>query len=193
MEIDKSKYCDADDCDNIAHARGWCNRHYLRWMTHGDPLGGGSKCYENPEESFEARTMWEPNSGCLIWLGSVNNGGYGNIWVNGKNIRCHRYSWTRTNGKIPPQMYVLHKCDNRLCVNPHHLFLGTHQDNMDDRDAKGRGDKPKGEANNQAKLTDLDIVNIRSDSRTHTQLAHEYKVSRQNIGLIKRHKTWKHV
>jgi hypothetical protein len=75
---------------------------------------------------------------CWEWLATKNNKGYGRIQVNGKSRLAHRISYGLKNGEIPRGLEVLHKCDNPLCVNPKHLFLGTHKDNLQDMAKKGR-------------------------------------------------------
>ena len=93
-------------------------------------------------------------SGCWLWFKAIVTNGYGQIRNGaGKRPPAHRVSWEIYRGAIPDGLWVLHKCDVRNCVNPDHLFLGTHQDNVDDREAKGRGNQPCGETQNQAKLT----------------------------------------
>lgn len=77
-------------------------------------------------------------SDCWNWTGATNKwkrglGGYGIIGIDGKNIKSHRFSWELHNGPIPKGKFVLHKCNNRLCVNPDHLYLGTQRNNMMDR------------------------------------------------------------
>ena len=77
------------------------------------------------------------SGGCWIWT-AQNVNGYGRIRINKKLILAHRFVWEMVNGLIPKDLDVLHSCDNPSCVNPKHLWVGTHQDNMDDRDKKGR-------------------------------------------------------
>src|SRR5690348_1346681 len=77
-------------------------------------------------------------NGCWEFTGSLNNGGYGVIGFKGKVWLAHRLSYYFHNGEIPKGLLVCHKCDNRKCINPDHLFLGTYMDNYNDMVAKGR-------------------------------------------------------
>lgn len=131
---------------------------------------------------------------CWLWMGSRSPQGYGKFHLeNNKYIAAHRFSYQEKNGAIPDGLCVLHSCDNPPCVNPGHLFLGTPQDNVDDRTSKGRHGCPRGSAKPEAKLNEHDIIEIRRDSRPNSVIAEDYGVSRENIYQIKCRKIWKHV
>lgn len=118
------RVCEIEECGKEHEARGWCRLHYERWRIHGDPEGGGRR-YKTPEEAFEARTIPEPNTGCLLWVGATSEDGYGAIWVGNKNISPYKYSWERENGPVPPGLSLDHRCHTPPCVNVDHLRLAT--------------------------------------------------------------------
>jgi HNH endonuclease len=103
-----------------------------------------------------------PMSGCWLWTGSVRKRfNYGAFLYRGKYERAHRAMWLISGRTIPDGMQLLHKCDVPCCVNPDHLFLGTHLDNMRDMDAKGRRARLGGERNPHAILTNDQALQIR--------------------------------
>lgn len=93
-----------------------------------------------PEQRFWSKI--KKTDGCWEWQGQRNHRGYGEVSVSRKWVKAHRFSWASVNGPIPAGMFVLHHCDNRACVRPEHLFLGTQKDNMRDAKAKGRAYRP---------------------------------------------------
>ncbi|TYQ18294.1 UNVERIFIED_CONTAM: HNH endonuclease [Acetivibrio alkalicellulosi] len=107
------------------------------------------------------------------------------------SIGLHRYFYERAYEEIPEGLHVLHKCDNKSCVNPHHLFLGTDKDNANDRGAKGR--TAKGERQGSAKLTGEQVKAIFHDTRLQKDIAKEYGISRPLVSSIKNRKAWTHI
>lgn len=122
--------CSISGCDRPASCRGWCHTHYTRFWRHGDPSVGDWR------QRFEAQI--HRATSCWIWTGPRFKSGYGRASQGSKKRRAHRVAYEIFVGTIPDGMHVLHKCDNPPCVNPEHLFLGTHIDNMRDMEAKGR-------------------------------------------------------
>lgn len=123
----------------------------------------------------------------------MNKNGYIYIWLNGKNKRLHRVIYEMHNGPIPEGMFVCHTCDNRACCNPAHLFIGTPQDNMTDRNIKNR--QAKGESQGSAKLTANNVFEIRErlTNETLKTIAASYGVTKQTISKIKNKRSWSHL
>jgi hypothetical protein len=133
---------------------------------------------------------------CIEWNGALSSSGYGNVTVNRKTWKAHRLAWTRANGDIPEGLCVLHKCDNRKCINVEHLFLGTKQDNCDDMMRKGRGRKAYGERHALAKFTSEDVRRIREAhlfGARQVDLAAVYGVHQTAISTVTRRAGWRHV
>ena len=128
----------------------------------------------NPVERFEQKFIPEPMSGCWLWTSGLFSNGYGQFSLNGSPVGAHRFSFETYVGPIGEGLYVCHKCDNRLCVNPEHLFLGTAQDNKLDCMAKGRVVQVRGEDQGSAKLTTEKVLAIRSLPTLPLALAKEY-------------------
>lgn len=106
-------------------------------------------------------------------------------------IGAHRISWEIHRGPIPEGMSVCHHCDVPTCVNPEHLFIGTHADNMSDMKRKGR--QARGEHQGLARLTRKQVLAIREDPRSQTAIAKDYGVHQPHISKIKRREIWSHI
>lgn len=137
---------------------------------------------------------------CWLWTGS-SSGGYGYVGeggTGGRNLRAHRVSYELHFGPIPEGMLVCHTCDTSLCVNPRHLFLGTCQDNVDDRDEKGRTKlaDARGSKNGRAKLVESDVRQILRElgsGMTQAGIAKRYGIDPSIISDIHRNKIWRNV
>lgn len=134
------------------------------------------------------------SDGCWEWTGSRSDTGYG-CFYDGHATSAHRYSWVLHNGPVPAGLCVLHRCDNRACVRPDHLWLGTKADNSKDMASKSRFRVPglEGEDHGEAKLTDDDVRHIRSSTATGRDLARKLGVSESLVSLVRRRKAWKHL
>ena len=147
---------------------------------------------ENTKKRFWSKVDIPDLFSCWEWSGAINSKGYGSF-RNGNNIiTSSRQAYSLIHGNLPEKLCVLHKCDNRKCVNPAHLFLGTKKDNTKDMDNKGRRNCGKG----NAKLTKEDVICIRILYQTQitcNQLAKMYNVYRETIGDIVKQRTWKNV
>lgn len=146
-----------------------------------------SKVSQAPEQG--------PSGDCWEFQGGKHRFGYGMINMSGTKATevttAHAVAWEIANGPIPNGMFVLHRCDNPACCRPDHLFLGTHQDNMDDMKAKGRG--RNGSSHFRSKLSEEDAQRIKEDPRSHYEIAADYGLVRQAVSSIKAGKTWKHL
>jgi hypothetical protein len=147
------------------------------------------------QRRFEEK--YEKTDGCWNWTASVHHSGYGQFNVDGRPELAHRVSYGIYCGAIPGGQQVLHRCDNRRCVRPDHLFLGTHTDNMRDMAAKDRGDPRPGEESNFAKLTEAAVADIRARYKRENhsksnarELAHEYGVTKRCIVQVVAGETW---
>lgn len=151
--------------------------------------------------SFWAKVNKKAPNGCWEWAGTLNSTGYGTVGWEGKNYTAHRVAaWLSCmvdSRSAPERSYmkthVLHKCDNRKCCNPKHLFLGSKTDNMFDMYTKKRRVQPKGQHHSNAKLTDKQAAIIRErykNGELQVPLAKEYGVSQVAISLIVRGVTY---
>jgi hypothetical protein len=175
-------------------------------------------------QRFEAKFIPEPNSGCWLWTAATDGRGYGRFRIGSKtdgtrrSAIAPRISWSIYKGELPDDACVLHRCDNPYCVNPDHLFLGSHLDNMQDCVKKhriSRGERHSeiqkrvvargvrhyragaldffGLDNPQSKLTEDHVRAIRNDARTNFEIAREYGISFQQVSRIKRGERWGHI
>lgn len=151
--------------------------------------------YELPKNRFNRKFDVMEND-CWEWNGYIGSRGYGQICIDYKTKLAHRFSWELHFGDIPKRMHVCHKCDNRKCVNPEHLFIGTQKENILDMVRKGRSNKAKAEKCGRAKLSKDEVIKIRgllSNGISISQISKDFNMTLANIWNIKHNKTWKGV
>jgi hypothetical protein len=137
-------------------------------------------------ERFEEKIEFDPFGGCWLWAGKRNSCGYGNLLVDGKLRTTSRLSWRLYRGD-PGDLHVCHKCDVRACVNPDHLFLGTHQDNHADRRMKGRAKgRVAGAANPRAKHPPELIAAIQAATGRQVDVAARFRVTQTLVSQVRR-------
>lgn len=147
---------------------------------------------------LQRMSLADVKTGCWNWQGTTR-GGYGRLVIGSRSdgtrrtVAAHRLAFETWNGLIPEGMEVCHHCDNRRCINPAHLFAGTRQDNIDDRERKGRNVVLKGEMNGNAKLTSVDGVNLRAlrnEGVSFDKLAHTFGIAKKTAWQIANRKRW---
>ena len=151
----------------------WCSDK-CRFLSKADRSGGADSCWN--------------------WRGCIHASGYGHFGMrSGKTLAAHRFSFEAFVGALPADMRVCHRCDNRACVNPAHIFLGTDADNCRDKMVKGRHRCGRGERNRHALITESDVIAIRAATGTHKDIARRFGLSVRQTGKIVRGEAWRHV
>lgn len=187
--------CKQPGCDREHAAKGFCNMHYLRHRTGAD-LDAPHKDDISDEDRFLTKLEQNLSNSCMEYTGCLDRGGYGRVGVGGKDLFAHRYAYELWVGPIPDGLQVRHvTCNNPRCCNPSHLLPGTHPENMADMTAANR--QSKGETHGTAKLTELEVREIRkryaAGGVTHRQLGELYGVHHTVVGRIVRRKHWSHI
>lgn len=125
-----------------------------------------------------------PN-GCWEWIGAVSSSGYGRLVVGSRHLSAHRASWELHHGPVPAGRCVLHHCDNRICVNPAHLHLGSHADNSREMVERGRYKGPS-----TLSLEDREAIRCRyANGETQTAIAAAFAVSQSTVSNVVRRVT----
>lgn len=182
------KQCEVDGCNKASNNRDkYCGMHRARLARHGS---FELPARQSPIDMAMARIEMIPESGCWIWMGALNNKGYSilkgaQFGFHGEQYG-HRVMFLAYGNKLSGEQVLCHVCDTPCCINPAHLFAGTHMDNFLDARSKNR-------LNGQAKLSAAQISEIRRDKRTQKTIAAEYGICQSNVSRIKSAETWKWV
>jgi len=187
--------CSFKGCFKKAHSKGLCIAHYQQQRQGKElkPLQVQHHGLTEKERFF--RRVGKLDSGCWVWLGSLNNG-YGQFRrEDGSIILSHRYSYMLHNDSAIDGLVVMHKCDNPKCVNPDHLMLGTQAENVQDMRQKGREKHRSlsGSEHGMSKLTDDLVRDIRSSNESGPAISKRLGVSTATIYDVRNRKIWKHV
>lgn len=196
------KVCIVEGCSNPHKSRGLCDNHYAYWKRTGVI---GQRRIKSLEERLWARVDKSaglgPHGDCWEWRGYVHPTGYGQISVDnkrGNTTNTNRAAYMVAKGDIPNGLWVLHTCDNRLCCNPDHLWLGTPKENTQDMIAKGRRRKAdtvsRGEDVSLAKLTEDMVRAMRAEPpMTFKALGEKYGVTAATANKVILRRTWTHI
>lgn len=145
--------------------------------------------------SYESKVIRNGADDCWDWKNKLDNG-YGIIRIGNFKFKAHRSSWIIHNGIIPVDKYICHKCDNRKCTNPNHLFIGTHYSNIQDMISKGRQRGAIGERNCKAILNESQVIQIKKllcENKTVDDIASLFNVKRHVVYAIRNNTNWTHV
>jgi len=130
-------------------------------------------------------------TGCWEWFGSLDTSGYGLFRFQRRLVKAHRFSWQLVHGEIPKGLLVCHHCDNRRCVNPAHLFLGTNKDNMQDASSKRRWKKqrPCRRVLSNEQVKEIRTI-LNEGHRVGGKIARQYGITPTMVSYIRRNKSW---
>lgn len=187
------KTCTIQDCKNKYYAKGLCDKHYQRLKNHNNINHERKGKYNSAEEAYLNQVINNGIENCWGWNGAAPTG-YGQLKYNKENWLAHRFSYTYYFGKIPDDMFVCHKCDNPICSNPGHLFLGTSEQNFQDMRKKNR--HAHGEKCGNSRINEqivIEIIDRLNNNEKMIQISRQMNVSYTTINSIKRNKTWKHI
>lgn len=150
--------------------------------------------YPSLKDRFFAKVVQNSDTGCWEWTAQCDMYGYGRISRNKHPALAHRVSYEIHKGPIPRGALIMHSCDNRSCVNPDHLSVGSHKDNMADMVSKGRSPSGARHHRPSAVLTEKDVLEIRAaNGVSQRKLADQYGVGQDQISRIRAGKRWSYI
>ncbi len=186
--------CTVGGCDNKVKSKGLCSKHIWRLSINGTTDETVRMLSE--KERFWHKVDKGEDSDCWEWLAYIGTSGYGRFRSEHGDL-AHRYSYAIHNNinKDFKSKLVLHSCDNRKCVNPNHLSLGSHQDNSNDAKSRNRFPKERvnsrGEKSCRSKLTEKQVIGIYQAIGTYKDIAAQYKTNVSSVADIRCERRWK--
>lgn len=189
-----SRICSIPDCGKPHYGRSLCRRHYGN-AWYNDRLPPRSMLEPHQGAAFVRQALQTKTDDCILWPYAKVTNGYGITRIDGKSVTTHRYVCEQKHG--PSDLHALHRCGVPACINPNHLRWGTPQENTDD--CKAHGTMAKGERAGHARLTEIQVREIRlrltqpmkrGDVKA---LARKYSVNKATILDISKSRTWRHV
>lgn len=179
-----AQFCCIECCGKPAIAKKLCQKHYYRDKKYGSADGGID--YQKRAKDRFLKSFVKDSSGCHVWVKSKDRNGYGKISILRKSVQAHRYSWEMYNNqKIPDDMVVMHLCNNKCCVNPEHLKIGSRSENS-----------AHAVMTNRARVNffgEDQVRFIRASNATSQELAAAFGVTFSCIDDIRKFKTWKNL
>lgn len=194
--------CHNPRCVNHAHLLTGTHADNNRDMMSSGRFRNAPNTYVRPvrptvAERFYAKVSKTPTeTGCLEWLSSRNDRGYGTFFIGGRSVGAHRVAWELVNGPIPPGLCVLHRCDRPSCCRIEHLWLGDRAENNRDMCDKGRNLSFSGEESGNVKLTNAQVLEMRSEKFAglkQWEIAKLFGITQSMAGRILRREAWKHI
>lgn len=184
--------CYVDGCDEEHSRKGLCSKHYHRLRKTG--RFDVKVIVGNPQKRLMTNVSIT-ESGCWEWNKYKKNG-YGVTVLKGKQEQAHRASWKVFVGDIENGMQINHKCHNRACINPDHLYKGTQVENMRDMEGSGRANRARGERAGLSVLSVENVISIKKlikQGSSNLQLSDQFNVAPTTISAIRNNKTWRNI